>query len=141
MYTQAIAGNEVSFPRETSKKRIWAGWIVSVLPALFLLSGGINTARKADFVLQGLTHLGYPGSVAVGLGIFVFACSVLYLVPRTAVFGAMLLTAYLGGATASHVRIGEAFFPPIVFALLLWAGVFLRDRRVAAFLFGNQSEQ
>jgi DoxX-like family len=72
----------------------------------------------------------YPDSVLTPLIYVEVVCAILYLIPRTAVLGAILLTGYLGGATATHVRVGEPFFLPIIFAVVLWLGIFLRDRRV-----------
>lgn len=114
----------------TSKKMLWAGRIISALPALLLLSSGINTTMKASFVLEGFAHLGYPADAAAGIGIALLVSALLYVVPRTAILGAILLTGYLGGATASHVRLGEAFFAPVIVGVLVWAGLFLRDSRV-----------
>jgi len=115
-------------------KKLWAGRILSALPAIFLLSSGVNVARQADFVMPGFAHLGYPASLALGIGIVEFACALLYVIPRTAILGAILLTGYLGGATASHVRIGEPFFAPLVVGVLVWAGLFLRDDRLRALI-------
>jgi hypothetical protein len=70
----------------------------------------------------------------VGLGILELVCTVLYAIPRTAVLGAILLTGYLGGAIATHVRIGDDFTPPVIMALLLWGGLYLRDARLRALL-------
>ena len=114
----------------TSNKTLRAGRIISALPALFLTSSGINVARKADFVMGGFAHLGYPQSAAVGIGLVEFFCAVLYIIPRTSILGAILLTGYLGGATASHVRIGEPFIAPVITGILVWAGLFLRNGRL-----------
>jgi hypothetical protein len=116
----------------TSKKTLWAGRFISAIPALFLLSGGINVAMKASFVLEGFHHLGYPESIALGLGVVEFAIALLYVIPRTAILGAILMTAYLGGATASHVRIEESFIGPVIFGVLVWAGLYLRDEKLRA---------
>jgi len=118
----------------TSSKRLWAGRIISALPALFLLSSGINMSMKASFVMDSFARLGYPESVALGIGILEFVCALLYVIPRTSILGAILLTGYLGGATASHVRIGDPFFAPIVVGALVWAGLYLRDSRLRALL-------
>src|SRR5436309_1417637 len=117
-----------------SKGQLWTGRILSGLPALFLLFGGVMDLLKPPAVVQSTIQMGYPESVITGLGIVVLACTILYLIPRTAVLGAILLTGYLGGAVATHVRIGEngkiAF--PILFAVLLWGGLYLRDARLRA---------
>jgi hypothetical protein len=85
---------------------------------------------KPASVVEGFAHLGYPESLALGLGIVELACVVVYLIPRTAVLGAILLTGYLGGATATHLRIGEPFFMAIVLGVLVWGGLYLRDDRL-----------
>src|SRR5439155_26915968 len=87
----------------------------------------------ASFV-AGLVRLGSPEVLAFGMGIFELACTVLYVVPHSSVLGAILLTGYLGGATATHVRIGEPFYMPILLGTLVWAGLFLRDDRLRALL-------
>jgi hypothetical protein len=112
----------------------WAGLIMSALPVLMLLFSGIMKLLKPAAVVEGFTHLGYPESLTLGIGITELACTVLYVIPRTSVLGAILLTAYLGGATATHVRVGEPFFGPIVLGVLVWGGLFLRDARLRALL-------
>ena len=117
-----------------SKKMLWIGWILSILPALMLLSGGVMSLVKPAFAQEGLAHYGYPVSVALPLGILELVCTALYLIPRTSVFGALLLTAYLGGATATHVRAGEPFYLPILVGVLVWAGLLLRESRLRPLL-------
>ena len=117
-----------------SKKMIWAGRIMSALPVLMLLLSGVMKLVKPAAVVEGFARLGYPESLTVGIGIVELACAALYVVPRTAVLGAILMTAYLGGATATHVPIGEPFFMPILLGVLVWGGLFLRDERLRALL-------
>ncbi len=117
---------------------VWPGRIVSWLPALFLLVDGVAKLFKPAPVLEGTIKLGYSESVIIPLGIVLIACTALYLVPRTAVLGAILLTGYLGGAVATHVsRLGDGWFG-VVFAVtlgvLLWLGLYLRDARVRELL-------
>ncbi len=116
------------------KKMLWAGRIMSALPVLMLLFSGVMKLVKPAPVVEGFAHLGYPESLALGLGIVELACAVVYVIPGTAVLGAILLTGYLGGATATHVRIGEPFFMPIILGVLVWGGLFLRDERLRALL-------
>jgi hypothetical protein len=88
---------------------------------------------KPAFVVDATVKLGYPDSVILGLGIVLLACTVLYLIPPTSVLGAILLTGYLGGAVASHVRVEDGLFPvffPVIMGALLWGGLFLRDGRL-----------
>ncbi len=120
-----------------SKKMLWAGRIVSALPALFLLMDGVMKLFKPGVVVEATVKLGYPESTIVGMGIALLASTVLYMIPRTAVLGAILLTGYLGGAVATHVRMGEGAFPvlfPVVFGVLLWLGLYLRDARLRALI-------
>ena len=127
-----MASNIQTVP--VSKGSFWAGWIMSGLPALFLLVGGVMDLVKPPSVVEGTLKMGYPESVIFGLGITILVCTILYLIPRTAVLGAILLTGYLGGAVATHVRVGEggkSIFA-ILFALFLWGGLYLRDTRLRA---------
>ena len=90
---------------------------------------------KPAAVVQGFAHFGYPESLALCIGILELACAVLYVIPRTSVLGAILLTGYLGGETATHVRIGEALFIiPVILGVLVWGGLFLRDDRLRALI-------
>jgi DoxX-like family len=93
---------------------------------------------KPAFVVQATVELGYPESVIIGLGVVLLVCTILYLIPGTAVLGAILLTGYLGGAVATHVRTGGPLFGhtlfPVYIAVLLWSGLFLRDARLAALI-------
>ncbi|MCI0349579.1 MAG: DoxX family protein [Acidobacteriales bacterium] len=118
----------------TSKKKLWAGRIVSALPILFLLMDGIMKLVRPPVVVSGTVELGYDGSVIVPLGILLTTCTVLYAIPRTSVLGAILLTGYLGGAVATQVRVGNPVFSHILFpvylGVLLWLGLYLRDERL-----------
>jgi DoxX-like family len=118
-----------------SKKMIWTGRIMSALPVLFLLMDGVMKLFKPRVVVEATVQLGYPESVILGLGIVLITCTVLYIIPPTSVLGAILLTGYLGGAVATHVRVGEGLFPvlfPVIVGLLIWGGLYLRDERVRA---------
>lgn len=116
------------------KKMLWAGWIASALPVLMLLVSGVMKLVKPDQLAAEFLRLGYGEQHALGLGILEIACTVVYVIPRTSVLGAILLTGYLGGATATHVRIGDPFFPPIIFGALVWLGLYLRDARLRALI-------
>ncbi len=118
-----------------SKKKLWAGRILSALPVLLLLFSGVMKLMQPASVVQGFAHFGYPESLALSIGILELACTVVYVIPRTSVLGAILMTAYLGGATATHVRIGEALFIiPVILGVLVWGGLFLRDDRLRALI-------
>lgn len=115
-----------------SKKALWAGRIISALPVLMLIFSGVMKLMKPAPVLQEFARLGYQDRHAVILGIVELACVIIYLIPRTAVLGAILVTAYLGGAVATHLRIGDPFFNPIIPGILVWLGLYLRDPRLRA---------
>ncbi len=117
-----------------SKKWVWAGRIISALPVLGLLFSGAMKLVKPVAVVEEMTRLGYDERLAFGLGLLEIACTVIYVIPRTAVLGAILLTGYLGGATATHLRVGDPFFAPVVLGGLVWLGLFLRDERLRALI-------
>ncbi len=117
-----------------SKKRLWAGRVVSALPVLMLVFSGVLKLMKPATVLEGFARFGYPESAILGIGILELGCTIVYVIPRTSIFGAILLTAYLGGATATHVRIGDPFFPPVILGVLVWVGLYLREGRLSALL-------
>ena len=117
-----------------SKKVLWGGYIMSAIPVVLLLMSGVMKSMAPPTVVEGFAHLGYPESVGFAIGIVELACLVLYLVPQTAVLGAILLTGYLGGATASHVRIGEPFTGAVVLGVLIWGGLYMRDVRLRALI-------
>lgn len=118
-----------------SKKTVLAGRILSALPILFLLFDAVAKLFKPEPVVKGTIELGYPESVIVGLGIVLLVCTILYAIPRTSVLGAILLTGYLGGAVATHVRVGGPLFNvifPVIFGAVIWGGLYLRDERLRA---------
>ena len=121
----------------SSKKALWIGRVISALPVLFLLIDGAMKLIKPAPVIEATVRLGYSESVLVGLGLTLIACTIIYVVPRTSILGAILLTGYLGGAVASHVRLGESLFSilfPVILGVLLWGGLFLRDYNVRQFI-------
>jgi hypothetical protein len=124
----------------TSNKALWAGRILSTFAVLFLVMDGVMKLVPLDIVLQTSAQLGYPATagVARGLGILLLACTALYVFPRTSVLGAILLTGYLGGAIASHLRIGSPIFSHVLFGLylglMLWGGLYLRDGRLRSLI-------
>jgi hypothetical protein len=120
-----------------STRTRWAGHSIGVLPVLFLLLDGVIKLFRPAPVVESFAQLGYPESLALGIGVLELVCIVLYLIPRTSVLGAILLTGYLGGAIASHVRIGSELFSillPIIVGVMLWGGLFLRDDRLRTLL-------
>jgi hypothetical protein len=113
-----------------SKHMLWVSYITSTLPVLMLLFSGIMKLVKPPSVTEGFAHLGYDESVALGLGVVELLATLLYIFPRTSVLGAILLTGYLGGATATHLRIGEPFHMAILLGVFVWGGLYLRDERL-----------
>jgi DoxX-like family len=100
---------------------------------LFLLVDTVMKLFKPAVVVEGTVQLGYRENVIIPLGVVLLACTILYLIPRTAILGAILLTGYLGGAVATHVRIGEVWFNiffPVILGALLWLGIYLPDGRL-----------
>ena len=121
----------------TPKWMLWTGRILSALLALFLLWDGAMKLVKPTFVVEATVGLGYLEAVIIPLGVVLVLSTLLYVFPRTAVLGAILLTGYLGGAVASHVRAGGGAFEvlfPVVFGVLLWGGLVLRDERLRSLL-------
>ncbi|WP_243319930.1 DoxX family protein [Geothrix sp. SG200] len=122
----------------TRPRWLWAGRILSALPILLLAFDGLAKVMRLPPVLEGFIKLGYSENVARPLGLTLSACVVLYAVPRTSVLGAILLTGYLGGAVATHVRVGDPLFSHILFptyvAALVWGGLYLREARLEALL-------
>ena len=113
-----------------SKKAVVIGWIVGMLPMpLFALSAFMKLTLPPQ-VVEGFQKQGWPTTVALPLGIVEIACVILYIIPRTAVLGAILLTGYLGGAIATHVRVSEPFWIPALIGVILWIGLYLRDPRL-----------
>lgn len=137
MTTPTLAnGSAADGRREISNTQVWAGRILSSLAALFLLWDGVMKLLKPAFVVKATRDLGYPESDIAGIGVVLLACTLLYLFPRTSILGAILLTGYLGGAIASQVRAEASWFNVVfalVFACLVWGGLWLRDVRVRCF--------
>jgi hypothetical protein len=119
-----------------SNKERWAGRVMTALPVLFLLFDSVIKLIRIDPVVQSFTELGYPVDLAVGIGIVELVCLLVYLIPRTSLLGAILLTGYLGGAVATHVRVGSPWFTHVLFPIyvagLLWGGIYLREDRLRA---------
>jgi hypothetical protein len=120
-----------------SKMRLWIGWILTVLTGLFLLFDAAGKLMMPSFVVEAFARLGFPTSRGVTIGIILTACMVLYLIPRTAVLGAILVTGFLGGAIAIQMRAGSPVFEtifPVIFAIIVWMGIYLREPRLGALL-------
>jgi hypothetical protein len=113
-----------------SSTRLWAR-IISVLPALLLLFSGTMKLLKAPAVIEGMARCGYPQHLILYIEMLEVGCTIVYLIPRTAIPGAIVMTGYLGGASAANVRGGDpAFIGPVLAEVFVWAGLYLRDGRL-----------
>jgi len=123
-------------PLTTMKAR--TGYVLSGLVILFLSFDIAIKFINPPQVAQASAHIGWPSSLAPVLGAILLLCTALYAMPRTSIFGAVLLTGYLGGAVATHLRVGDPLFShvlfPVYLGVLLWIGLFLRDQRVRALI-------
>ena len=122
---------------ELSRTRLWTGRVLTGLSAAFFLFDAGMKLVKPAVVVEATKQLGYPESAIVGIGVVLLISTFLYLIPRTAILGAILLTGYLGGAVATHVRVSAVLFNiifPVIFGGLLWGGLWLRDRRLQALI-------
>jgi hypothetical protein len=123
-------------PATPSKKRLRGGLVLSALPVMFLLFDSTIKLMKIPPVVEAFARLGLPDSLALAVGLLELACVALYLIPRTAVLGAILLTGFLGGAICLHLRIGDPLmshtFFPVYIGLMLWGGLYLREDRLRA---------
>lgn len=114
--------------------KLWAGRILSALGVLFLLWDSVMKLMRPPVVLESFERLGYPEGVAIGIGLLQLVCLAVYVIPRTSVLGAILLTGFLGGAVATHLRVGDPLFTHVLFpsyiGAVLWLGLYLRDDRL-----------
>ncbi len=117
-----------------TKKGLWAGRSVSGLAVLFMLFDSVTKLLKVDAVVKGSAQLGFSVGAIPVIGAILLVCVIIYVVPRTSILGAILITGYLGGAVASNLRVGTPLFSnilfPVYFGILVWTGVFLRDLRL-----------
>jgi hypothetical protein len=120
-------------PLRVSKTALWSGWILSAIPVLLLVMSGTMKLLRVPQVAEGFKSLGWPEEYAFGLGILEVGCALVYVIPQTSVLGAILVTGYLGGAIATHVRLGQfGIVPQIGLGVFVWLGLYLRDRRLRA---------
>ncbi len=118
-----------------SKPALWIGWILTAaVGAMLIFMSGISKVTQPQAVKDGFAHLGWDLELATPLAVVEIACALIYLIPRTAVLGAVLLTGYVGGAIATHVRIGDAFVIPVVLGVVIWGALYLREPRLRALL-------
>lgn len=121
-------------PARASKAQIRTGWGLSGLVTLFLVFDAVGKLVKPAQVTEAFARTGWPVELSVPLGVILLTCTVFYVIPRTSVFGAALLTAYLGGAVAANVRLLNPLFTntlfPVYFGVVLWIGLWLREPRL-----------
>lgn len=133
-----IPAGESPAATRSGRKALWTGRILSGLAVLFLGFDAVFKLTSAEAAASASAQLGWSASAILQLGVIELLCLVVYLVPRTAVLGAVLWTGYLGGAIATHLRVGDPLpthtLFPLYIAALLWGGLWLRDRRVRALI-------
>ena len=136
--SSSVSGSEAPAPIYSKNKTVWVGRVLSGLGALFLAFDAVFKLTSAEAAASASAQLGWSASSILALGVIELMCLVVYLVPRTAILGAVLWTGYLGGAIATHLRVGDPLLThtlfPVYVAALLWGGLWLRDRRTRALI-------
>jgi hypothetical protein len=116
-----------------SKGRLWTGYVLSAIPVLLLLMSAFVNLSSQEFAVKGAQEMGYPVTTVPMLGVFALLCAVVYAIPRTAVLGAILMSAYFGAAVATHIRAGQGLgmaIPAMVVCAIVWIGLYLREPRL-----------
>ena len=123
---------------QISKTSLWAGRIISALVVLFLIFDGVTKVMKVPAVMEATARIGFPANLIPAIGILLLACTAVYVIPRTSILGAILLTGYLGGAVVTNLRAGSSLFGetlfPVYFGVFVWAGLYVRDERLHALI-------
>jgi hypothetical protein len=121
----------MSSTKQVSKTSLWAGRIISAVVVLFLVFDGVTKVMKVAPVMEASKRLGFPANLIVAIGTVLLGCTAIYVIPRTSILGAILLTGYLGGAVVTNLRAGSPLFSetlfPIYFGIFVWVGLYLRD--------------
>lgn len=117
-----------------SKSARWTGWILGALPAALLIFSAVMKLARPPAVVEGFAQSGFPAGALLGLGLVELGCAVLYLIPRTAVLGAILATGYIGGIIATTLRMNQSYLAAIIMGVMIWGGLWLRDTRLRALL-------
>lgn len=138
MTSQVMDRSTLASSGRGSKGRLWAARVMGGIAVLFLLFDGVSKVMRAPQSVQGTTALGFSPAIVPTLGAILLVCLALYVIPRTAVLGAILLTGYLGGAVAAQLRLGHPLLGftlfPVYVALLAWGALYLRDDRIRALI-------
>ena len=120
-------------PSTASKTTFWIGRVLSAVVVLFMALGGVMNLLGSKQAVEEMAKRGYPESAVTVIGVLALAAAILYAIPQTAVLGAIVLTAYFGGAVDAHVRAGESnWYFAVLFGVVTWLGIYLRDARVRA---------
>lgn len=113
----------------------WVGWIMTIIPAAMMLMGGVMVITNQKAAVEGFVTYGYPESAFLPIGLIEMVCALLFVIPQTAMLGAILTTGYLGGAVATHVHASEStWYFAVIFGVLVWGGLFFRDARIRALI-------
>lgn len=121
--------------RSSSRKLIWTGRVLSAIPILLMVFSAVMKFLKPPAVIEGFAKYGYTESLIATIATLEILSCLVYLIPRTAVLGAILMTGYLGGATATNVRVGDpSYIVTVLLGVFVWAGLFLRDSRLRELL-------
>ena len=113
-----------------SRKAVVVGWVLSAVASLLFVFSAFMKFKGGPALDQGMTHLGMPASMVLPLAILELACVAIYLIPPTAVLGAILLAGYVGGTIVTHWRVGDPFIVNVVLGLVVWLGIYLREPRL-----------
>ena len=128
----------MSSTKQVSKTSLWAGRIISAVVVLFLVFDGVTKVMKVAPVMEASKRLGFPANLIVAIGTVLLSCTAIYVIPRTSILGAILLTGYLGGAIVTNLRAGSPLFSetlfPIYFGIFVWGGLYLRDLQLRALI-------
>ena len=137
-YLRESCLNVMPSQNQISKTHLWAGRIISALVVLFLIFDGVTKVMKVPAVMEATARIGFPANLIPGIGILLLACTAVYVIPRTSILGAILLTGYLGGAVVTNLRAGSSLFGetlfPVYFGVFVWAGLYVRDERLHALI-------
>lgn len=123
-----------------SKGRVWTGRVLSTLVVLFLIFDGVTKLMKESHTMAAAAQLGFPDYTMPLIGAILLVCTLIYVIPRTAVLGAVLLTGYLGGAVVVQIRVANPVFEtvfPVLFGVLVWAALALRESRIIGLFFAR----